>query len=46
MIVKFLVRKTGAVVEKKFTSYWHAMNFVRKARKSKKIMLLSYGEEW
>ena len=44
MYVKFLVRKTGAVVEKLFNTYDAAMNFVHKLEHSNDCMVISYGK--
>lgn len=44
MFVKYLVKKTGAVVQKEFRTYDAAMNFVRKLEHSKECSVISYGK--
>lgn len=42
MEVEFKVIATGAVVKRKFDSFWECKKFINKLRHSKKCQLISY----
>lgn len=42
LTVRFIVVATGAVVDKRFDSYYRCRNFVNKLRHSSKCRLVSY----
>ena len=42
LTVRFQVLKSGNIVDKRFDSYVQCRNFVSRARRSSKILLISY----
>lgn len=44
MMVKFLVKKTGVVVEKEIPRYDEAFRFVQKLKRSKTLVLMACWE--
>lgn len=42
LTVRFLVRETGVVVDKRFDSYIACRNFVNRCRHSRKVQLIFY----
>ena len=42
LTVRFLVRETGVVVDKRFDSYIACRNFVNRCKHSRKVQLIFY----
>lgn len=42
MVVKYMIKATGVVVEKTIESYYEAQKFIRRLQYSKKCTLLSF----